>query len=86
MGIDVAVLRVFTDAAGRFGNPLGVVDSAAVQPGQRQSIATELGYSETVFIDLPERGATTAHDHIFTPAIELPVRRSSDRGSVLVAA
>jgi predicted PhzF superfamily epimerase YddE/YHI9 len=72
MGIDVAVLRVFTDAAGRFGNPLGVVDAAAVQPGQRQSIATELGYSETVFIDLPEHGATTAHAHIFTPAIELP--------------
>ena len=72
MGIDVAVVRVFTDTAGRFGNPLGVVDSAAVQPGQRQSIATELGYSETVFIDLPEPGATTAHAHIFTPATELP--------------
>lgn len=72
MGIDVAVLRVFTDTAGRFGNPLGVVDAAAIQPSQRQSIATELGYSETVFIDLPEPGATTAHAHIFTPATELP--------------
>ncbi|HET9566187.1 MAG TPA: PhzF family phenazine biosynthesis protein, partial [Mycobacterium sp.] len=28
MAIDVTVLRVFTDADGRFGNPLGVVDAS----------------------------------------------------------
>lgn len=72
MGIDITVLRVFTDADGNFGNPLGVVDAAAVPPTQRQGIATELGYSETVFIDLPQHGSTTAHAHIFTPARELP--------------
>lgn len=72
MGIDVSVLRVFTDAAGDFGNPLGVVDAATVPPQRRQSVATELGYSETVFIDLPQPGASTAHAHIFTPATELP--------------
>ena len=35
MSIDVTVLRVFTDSAGNFGNPLGVVDAANVQPEQR---------------------------------------------------
>ena len=72
MGVDVSVLRVFTDAAGRHGNPLGVVDAAAVPAGQRQRLATELGYSETIFVDLPTPGSTSAHAHIFTPALELP--------------
>lgn len=72
MGIEVTVLRVFTDADGRFGNPLGVVDAAAVPPADRQALATELGYSETIFIDVPESGSTTAHARIFTPATELP--------------
>ncbi|MCI4676289.1 PhzF family phenazine biosynthesis protein [Candidatus Mycolicibacterium alkanivorans] len=72
MTVDVSVLRVFTDAEGNFGNPLGVVDAAAVPAGERQRLATELGYSETIFIDLPEPGSTTAHARIFTPAVELP--------------
>lgn len=72
MAVDVAVLRVFTDSAGNFGNPLGVVDAATVAPADRQRLATELGYSETIFVDLPEAGSTTAHAHIFTPGIELP--------------
>ena len=72
MGVDVAVLRVFTDADRRFGNLLGVVDAATVPPGQRQSVAAELGYSETIFIDLPHPDSTTAHAHIFTPVTELP--------------
>ena len=71
MSIDVAVLRVFTDADGNFGNPLGVVDAAVAPPDQRQRIATELGYSETIFIDLPDPGSTTAHARIFTPATEI---------------
>ncbi len=49
-------------------------------------MATELGYSETVFIDLPEPGSTTAHAHIFTPATETAVRRAPDSGRGLVAA
>ena len=72
MAIDVTVVRVFTDADGNFGNPLGVVDASTVDPGDRQRIATELGYSETIFIDVPEPGASTAHAWIFTPATELP--------------
>ena len=38
MSVDVTVLRVFTDSAGNFGNPLGVVDAATVEPDQRQRI------------------------------------------------
>ncbi|MCZ8381649.1 PhzF family phenazine biosynthesis protein [Mycobacterium sp. CPCC 205372] len=72
MATDVTVLRVFTDADGQFGNPLGVVDASTVDPADRQQMATELGYSETIFVDVPEPGATTAHLRIFTPATELP--------------
>ncbi|CAN5727179.1 PhzF family phenazine biosynthesis protein [soil metagenome] len=72
MGIDVTVLRVFSDSDGNFGNPLGVVDAAAVAPPDRQRLATQLGYSETIFLDLPEPDASTAHARIFTPATELP--------------
>ncbi|MGW4095709.1 MULTISPECIES: PhzF family phenazine biosynthesis protein [unclassified Mycobacterium] len=72
MAIDVTVLRVFTDSEGKYGNPLGVVDNSTVAPGDRQRIATELGYSETIFIDLPQPGGNSASAHIFTPATELP--------------
>jgi len=72
MAIHVRVLRVFTDRDGRFGNPLGVVDAATVAPADRQRIATELGYSETVFVSLPDVGVNTAHAHIHTPTTELP--------------
>jgi predicted PhzF superfamily epimerase YddE/YHI9 len=72
MGIEVTVLRVFTDADGNFGNPLGVVDARAVPSSERQRLATELGYSETIFVDLPAEGSSTARARIFTPAAELP--------------
>ncbi len=71
MTTDVTVLRVFTDPGGKYGNPLGVVDAAAVEPAERQRIAFELGYSETVFVALPEPGTHTAHVHIHTPTTEL---------------
>jgi len=72
MAIDVTVLRVFTDVGGNYGNPLGVVDNSTVDAADRQRIATQLGYSETIFIDLPTGGSNTAHARIFTPAVELP--------------
>ncbi len=72
MSVDVTVLRVFTDAEGSFGNPLGVVDAATVEPDQHQRVATELGYSETIFVSLPAAGAMTADGRIYTPLIELP--------------
>lgn len=72
MAIDVTVLRVFTDRDGQFGNPLGVVDAAVVEPADRQRIAAQLGYSETIFVTLPESGRSTAHARIHTPTTELP--------------
>lgn len=72
MAIDVTVLRVFTDRDGRFGNPLGVVDASTVQAADRQRIATELGFSETVFITLPREGTHSASAHIHTPTTQLP--------------
>lgn len=67
--MELHVLRVFVDAEGRHGNPLGVVlDGASVPQEERQPLAAELGYSETVFVDDRERGAI----RIFTPAAELP--------------
>jgi predicted PhzF superfamily epimerase YddE/YHI9 len=65
----VAVLRVFTDESGNYGNPLGVVDGALVGPDERQRVAHELGFSETVFIDDHDRGEL----RIFTPSAELPL-------------
>lgn len=63
------VLRVFCDPSGSWGNPLGVfLDGAAVPAGERQRVAADLGFSETVFVDDPERGEM----RIFTPAEELP--------------
>jgi len=72
MGIDVTVLRVFTDSHGDFGNPLGVVDASKVHPGDRQRLAAQLGYSETIFVDLPAAGSTTAHATIHTIRTDLP--------------
>jgi predicted PhzF superfamily epimerase YddE/YHI9 len=71
MSIDVTVLRVFGDPDGKFGNPLGVVDNSAVAAADRQRIAAKLGYSETIFIDMPSPGRTSAQAHIFTPTSEL---------------
>jgi trans-2,3-dihydro-3-hydroxyanthranilate isomerase len=65
------VLRVFT-RGDEGGNHLGVVnDVVEVTTDQMQAIATDLGYSETVFIDWidPEADPTV---RIFTPADELP--------------
>jgi predicted PhzF superfamily epimerase YddE/YHI9 len=63
------VLRVFGDADGGWGNPLGVfLDGAEVPETRRQAIAHELGFSETVFVDDAGRGEC----RIFTPGLELP--------------
>jgi predicted PhzF superfamily epimerase YddE/YHI9 len=72
MAIDVTVLRVFTDSKGNFGNPLGVVDASTVKLQHRQRLATQLGYSETIFVDLPAAGSTTAHARIYSPLSEVP--------------
>jgi predicted PhzF superfamily epimerase YddE/YHI9 len=62
------VLRVFCAEDDSGGNPLGVfLDGATVAPDERQGVARELGFSETVFVDDPVRGEI----RIFTPAEEL---------------
>jgi predicted PhzF superfamily epimerase YddE/YHI9 len=73
---ELHVLRVFIGPDGRGGNPLGVfVDGRAIEPDQRQAVAANLGFSETVFIDAiddggdDEPGAATIR--IFTPGTEL---------------
>lgn len=67
--IEVRVPRVFCDAEGRFGNPLGIVlDGPSVPADDRQALAHHLGYSETVFVD----DAAAARIVIFTPEVELP--------------
>lgn len=70
MAIEVSVVRVFTDADGRFGNPLGIVDAQAVGESDRQDVARQLGFSETVFVDRSSPG--TASATIYTPATQLP--------------
>jgi predicted PhzF superfamily epimerase YddE/YHI9 len=64
------VVRVFTAADGSGGNPLGVfLDGGEVPPAERQRVARDLGFSETVFVDDRER----AELRIFTPEVELPL-------------
>ena len=66
---ELHVLRVFTTPSGEHGNPLGVfLRGSEVEASERQAVARELGFSETVFLDDAER----AEMRIFTPEIELP--------------
>lgn len=69
--IQVDVVRVFCDEHGDHGNPLGVVvnGAACADAAERQEIAFELGFSETVFVD----DAATGDLRIYTPAAELPL-------------
>ena len=62
------ILSVFTDAAGRHGNLLGVVLDTADWADERcQAEAARLGHSETVFVDDADAGRV----RIFTPAVRL---------------
>lgn len=63
------VLRVFVGEDGAGGNPLGVfLRGWEVPARERQAVAADLGFSETVFVDDPETGRL----RIFTPGAELP--------------
>jgi predicted PhzF superfamily epimerase YddE/YHI9 len=62
------VLRVFVNEDGEWGNPLGVfLDGGQVPERERQAVAAELGFSETVFVD--DRAAGRLR--IYTPEVEL---------------
>ncbi|WP_307541050.1 PhzF family phenazine biosynthesis protein [Streptomyces sp. V3I8] len=67
---DYDVLRVFCGPRGEYGNELGVVREGSVLPERddRQTFAAKLGFSETVFVDDPERGFID----IYTPGARLP--------------
>ncbi|MBD9703961.1 PhzF family phenazine biosynthesis protein [Streptomyces sp. ID01-12c] len=67
---DFDVLRVFCGPRGGYGNELGVVREGSVMPdaAERQEFAAKLGFSETVFVDDPERGVID----IYTPSLRLP--------------
>lgn len=63
------VLKVFVGDEGVGGNPLGVfLEGSEVPENERQQVAADLGFSETVFVDDPDSGEL----RIFTPATELP--------------
>jgi predicted PhzF superfamily epimerase YddE/YHI9 len=63
------VLRVFVGDGDAGGNPLGVfLDGGEVPEHERQEVAADLGFSETVFVEDPGRGKL----RIFTPKAELP--------------
>jgi predicted PhzF superfamily epimerase YddE/YHI9 len=68
--VDHDVLNVFCGPDGRHGNELGVVRDGTRLPGrpERQALARKLGFSETVFVDDPERGVLD----IYTPTLRLP--------------
>ena len=66
---ELHVLKVFVGEGDAGGNPLGVfLEGAEVPEQDRQAVAADLGFSETVFVDDPERGEL----RIFTPGTELP--------------
>jgi predicted PhzF superfamily epimerase YddE/YHI9 len=63
------VLRVFTSEDGEWGNRLGVFpDGGEIAEDERQRVAAELGFSETVFVEDRAGGRIRIH----TPEVELP--------------
>ncbi|MGO4612761.1 PhzF family phenazine biosynthesis protein [Nocardia sp. 2YAB30] len=70
MSTQVDVVRVFTDAAGRFGNELGITRSADLATADPQALAAKVGYSETVVVEEPVD--EIARVRIYTPTVELP--------------
>ena len=66
---ELHVLRVFCSKDGEFGNPLGVfLNGGEVRRDRRQEVATDLNFSETVFVDDRERGGID----MYTPAAPIP--------------
>ena len=66
---DPHVLRVFVGEDGKGGNRLGVfLEGAGMEAPERQRIAAELGFSETVFVE----DRTSGRIRIHTPEVELP--------------
>src|SRR5690606_9535034 len=64
VGLFADVVNVFVDSRGQYGNPLGIIWSPDSTRGQEQQIASDLGFSETIFIDEVADGRARAR--IFT--------------------
>src|SRR5918997_1721911 len=63
------VLKVFVGEGGVGGNPLGVfLEGEEIPEPERQGVAADLGFSETVFVE----DAASGEVRIFTPGTELP--------------
>ena len=63
------ILKVFLGEGGAGGNLLGVfLEGGEVPEEDRQGVAADLGFSETVFVE----NANTGRLRIFTPTDELP--------------
>lgn len=69
-GINVHKIRVFVDKDGQFGNSVGAIldEGNKIDSKERQRIATQLGYSESVFIN----NLSTGSVNIFNPQKEVP--------------
>ncbi|HUG63187.1 MAG TPA: PhzF family phenazine biosynthesis protein, partial [Methylomirabilota bacterium] len=81
-----AVLDVFTDRA-LAGNPLAVVlDSEGLDDVAMQTIASEFGLPETVFVLPPPRPGISARVRIFTPTKELPFAGHPTVGTAVLLA
>jgi predicted PhzF superfamily epimerase YddE/YHI9 len=66
---ELTILRVFIGPDGGGGNLLGVfLDGRVIPEDRRQTVAAELGFSETVYVDDAAEGSI----RIFTPGRELP--------------
>jgi predicted PhzF superfamily epimerase YddE/YHI9 len=66
----VNVVNVFVDESGSHGNPLGIIWASPATRKQERQITSDLGFSETIFIDAV--AGQTVSARIFTPARELP--------------
>lgn len=62
---NVFTVSVFVNSDNNFGNPVGIIidEQEKLEPSQRQKIAKQLNYSETVFIDNINQGKV----QIFNP-------------------
>jgi trans-2,3-dihydro-3-hydroxyanthranilate isomerase len=79
------IVDVFTDVP-LAGNQLGVFTAASsIAPALMQRLASELGFSETVFV-LPPQQRGDARLRIFTPALELPFAGHPVLGAAFVIA
>jgi predicted PhzF superfamily epimerase YddE/YHI9 len=80
---ELHVLRVFVNEDGEWGNPLGVfLDGGQVPEPERQRLAAELGFSETVYVE----DAAGGRIRIFTPGLELPFAGHPTVGSAWLLA